>query len=195
MNEIKLHLGCGKRNWPGWVSIDIADFPHITSNDVYLKDVPDDSVDIIYSSHLVSYFSRKEIECLLREWHRVLKIGGTLQIATPDLDELAKIILIDCDDDYNLLSVIGPMYGEMIVNESTIYHKTGYNYATLKLFLNFNNVKGHESKSAFVDIKRYDHTKTCHPNTGNRDDFYDDHSAAYYHNKLISLNIQAIKSF
>lgn len=193
MDEIKLHLGCGKRNWPGWINIDAANFEHIQYHDVTKLPFDDNSVDLIYASHLIAYFDRKEFESLISEWYRVLKIGGILRLATPDADELAKIILIDTKDDYNLLSVIGPLYGKMEVNGQFIYHKTVYNYSTLNLFLSFSVQKGVRSGLPAFNVYKYDHTKTEHPNTGNRDDFYDDHSAAYYHNKLISLNIEAVK--
>jgi len=48
-------------------------------------------------------------------------------------------------------------------------------------------------EAGFVDVKPYDHRYTNHPNTGNRDDMFDDHSAAYLNGLLISLNVEAIK--
>jgi hypothetical protein len=45
----------------------------------------------------------------------------------------------------------------------------------------------------FINVRRYDHMETEHPNTGDRDDLFDDHSAAYIDDVLISLNMQCIK--
>ena len=50
---MKLHLGCGKRNFPGWVHVDLVDLPHIdyqnSVDDLSMFD--DQSCDVIYSSH------------------------------------------------------------------------------------------------------------------------------------------------
>jgi predicted SAM-dependent methyltransferase len=32
--EIKLHLGCGKRYIPGFIHIDLADYPHIDYKEI-----------------------------------------------------------------------------------------------------------------------------------------------------------------
>jgi predicted SAM-dependent methyltransferase len=71
--EIKLHLGCGKRYIPGFIHIDLADYPHID----YKRDIADlsifpvESVDLIYCSHALQYFDREEA------LQRVLKPRGS----------------------------------------------------------------------------------------------------------------------
>ena len=73
--EIKLHLGCGKRYIPGFCHIDIRKFPHIdyVASIDKLDMFEDDSVDLVYASHLLEHFQRDKIEEVLREWYRVLK--------------------------------------------------------------------------------------------------------------------------
>ena len=44
----------------------------------------DESVDQIYSSHLLEDFSYKELVRILTEWRRVLKVGGLLVTNCPD---------------------------------------------------------------------------------------------------------------
>jgi SAM-dependent methyltransferase len=44
----------------------------------------DESVDFIYSSHLVEDFTYEQLVPLIREWFRVLKKGGNLIIYCPD---------------------------------------------------------------------------------------------------------------
>jgi predicted SAM-dependent methyltransferase len=46
----------------------------------------DDSADFVFSSHFLEHLFRREGERLLRECHRVLKPGGILRIAVPDLE-------------------------------------------------------------------------------------------------------------
>ncbi|MEK6285221.1 MAG: methyltransferase domain-containing protein [Acidobacteriota bacterium] len=46
---------------------------------------PDNSVELIYSSHVLEHFSYPiPMIHLLRECHRILKPGGTLRVAVPD---------------------------------------------------------------------------------------------------------------
>ncbi len=46
---------------------------------------PDESVDCLYSSHVLEHFFRDDAEKFLREAHRVLKRGGRIRITVPDL--------------------------------------------------------------------------------------------------------------
>ena len=76
--KIKLHLGCGKRDIPGFVNVDLADYPHIhyKSNVDSLPFIPDSSVELIYCSHVLEYFDLVSVKNVLQEWLRVLKPGG-----------------------------------------------------------------------------------------------------------------------
>ena len=182
MEPIKLHLGAGIRNFgPEWVHIDQADFPHIKYKDVTnLSQFEDNSVDLIYASHLIAYFDRQEIIPILKEWNRVLKPGGTLRIATPDFDQMVDLY---STSTYSLESFLGPLYGKWSINEKTSYHKTTYNFDSLDHLLFANN---------FICIHKYDWRNTEHS-------LIDDHSQAYLpkgdkeNGTLISLNVEARK--
>lgn len=158
-DKLKLHIGCGERNWPGWINIDGQRLPHIKYHDVTKLPFKDATVSLIYSSHLIAYFDRQEIIPILKEWNRALKVGGTLRLSTPDWNVIRKFDI----------PMLGPLYGKM--NSHAIYHKTVYDLQGLTDVL---------MASGFYRIKRYDHTKNE----------YDDHSAAYFDGKLISLNIE-----
>jgi predicted SAM-dependent methyltransferase len=169
---VKINMMCGKRNFgPDWVHVDMSTgYDHVTHKDITLSSWH--SIDLIYCSHGIAYFDLEEIKVLFSQWKRALRPGGTLRLATPDWNELRIL-------DYPLL---GPLYGKM--HEPPIYHKMVWCYDSLWKAL---------TDAGFINIERYDHTKTEHPNTGNRADFYDDCSAAYYFGKPISLNVQCIK--
>ena len=82
---MKLHLGCGKRDFgANWVHIDGGEFSHVSDHDISLSKHDDSSASLIYASHLLAYFDRSEAESLLQCWYRVLREGGTLRLAIPD---------------------------------------------------------------------------------------------------------------
>jgi len=49
-----------------------------------------ESVDAIYSSHMLEHIDPASAELILRECHRVLKPGGVLRIVVPDLESAAR---------------------------------------------------------------------------------------------------------
>ncbi len=183
---MKLHLGCGKRYIPGFVHVDLADYPHIDyKNDISdLSMFEDDSVDLIYCSHALEYYDRQEAPRILTEWHRVLRRGGTLRVAVPDFEALVKVYTQYQD----LNMILGPLYGRMGIksteDEKLIYHKTVYDFKLLKELL---------ESAGFRNIHRYDWRQTIHKD-------YDDFSQAYIphmdkeHGLLISLNAEGQKA-
>lgn len=182
---VKLHLGCGKRYIPGFVHVDLGDFPHID----FRRDIADlsvfgdDSVDVIYCSHSLEYFDRIQAESVLKEWFRVLKPGGTLRLAVPDFEALIQVYL-KCK---SLDPILGPLYGRIVIkttkDEKVVYHKTCFDFESLKKLL---------GKCGFVNVHRYKWRETEHKD-------YDDYSQAYIphmdkeHGMLISLNVEATK--
>ena len=89
----KLHLGCGKRNIPGFINIDKNSYKHVHyKRDVSnLKIFKSNCVDLIYGSHVIEYFDQFEVIKVLKEWKRVLKKGGILRLSVPNFKSLIKI--------------------------------------------------------------------------------------------------------
>ncbi len=184
--SLQLHLGCGKRNIPGFVNIDLAKFSHIRYhrpiND--LKILKNNSVDLIYCCHAFEYFDQFEAFKALKEWRRVLKRGGKLRLAVPDFENIIKVYL-KYRKDINHKGILGPLYGRwpILGTKKIVYHKTAYDFKSLKKIL---------EESGFRNVKRYSWQKTIHKN-------FDDHSQAYIPHLdkkrgiLISLNVEAIK--
>jgi predicted SAM-dependent methyltransferase len=84
--EIILNLGAGDMgHTEGILNVDCRKLPNI---DVVadVKDLPykDGEVDGILNRNLIEHFGRHEIKDLLKEWARVLKPGGKIQIETVD---------------------------------------------------------------------------------------------------------------
>ena len=172
-------MGCGSRNFgKDWIHIDSENFEHVNHHNIL--DFPYENVDLIYASHLISYFDYNEVLNLLKYWKTKLKVGGTLRLAVPDFKKMCELYL----KGESLNSFLGPLYGKMISNKQTIYHKYCYDEDLLiKLLKQLN----------FKNIRKWDHKKVDHG-------VYDDHSQAYIPHMdkqngiLISLNVEAIKS-
>jgi len=47
--------------------------------------LPDASVEVLYTSHMIEHLERKKVDNFLSEAKRVLKPGGTIRICVPDL--------------------------------------------------------------------------------------------------------------
>lgn len=185
---VKINMMCGKRNFgAGWYHVDGGNNSHTGSADILLKSWAGNTVDMIYCSHGIAYFNREEVMELLGYWKRVLKPGGILRLATPDFNVLSSLYQNSVSAPNGLVelsALIGPLYGQMKMGDKTIYHKTVYD---------FNELYGVLKLAGFTSIQTYDHRLTEHPNTGDRNDKFDDHSAAYINGKLISLNVQCMK--
>src|SRR6476646_9135325 len=83
-----LNLGCGQRFHPAWTNLDLTP----TDSSIRRWDVTaslpfaDASFDAVYHSHLLEHLPAEKALPFLRECRRVLKPGGTLRIAVPDLE-------------------------------------------------------------------------------------------------------------
>lgn len=87
-DDIRLNLGAGRTVIPGFTSVDIKDGKHVYP----LTDYADNSVSEIYASHVLEHFGAEDTIKVVREWVRVLKPGGRIRIAVPDIDKAQKML-------------------------------------------------------------------------------------------------------
>lgn len=87
---MKLHLGCGKKKWPGYVNCDLSG----SDMDCDIRFLPfdDDTAEEIAAIHVVEHFFITEIARILTEWRRVLKPAGRLVIELPCWDKVQALI-------------------------------------------------------------------------------------------------------
>jgi predicted SAM-dependent methyltransferase len=106
MTPVRLNLGCGAVTPPAWTNVDYAlgarllRWPLLRRLGLFnlewdrrvvihdlLKRFPwaDDSVHVIYCSHMLEHFDREQGERFLRECRRVLRPDGVIRIVVPDL--------------------------------------------------------------------------------------------------------------
>lgn len=86
----KLHIGCGTNYFDGWINIDNNSDNNILRLDLNLdlrNPLPfkDDSVDFIFNEHFLEHLTVQEGLRAIMDFKRVLKPGGVLRIAMPDL--------------------------------------------------------------------------------------------------------------
>lgn len=113
-SKIKLNLGCGMVRPEGWVNADSSVNSFLQKsfigslltkklklveykdhNVIYVNlnkrwKYSDNSVDVVYSSHVLEHLSISKSEQFLNEAYRVLKPGGTIRIVVPDLFQLSN---------------------------------------------------------------------------------------------------------
>jgi SAM-dependent methyltransferase len=82
-----LHLGCGPKYLPGFVNIDANP---LQKPDLWLDvrcglPFAADSVDSIYSTHMIEHFYPDELGKLFLDCARILKPGGGLRLIVPSL--------------------------------------------------------------------------------------------------------------
>jgi predicted SAM-dependent methyltransferase len=92
-DRIRLNVGSDLSQIGGFLSVDFNPKvkPDIVADAKDLSMFPDSVVDEIYASHVLEHFTWQDGLLALKEWLRVLKPGGMLTVATPDITEMRKL--------------------------------------------------------------------------------------------------------
>lgn len=94
----KLQLGCGPNILDGWLNTTLqpikAGAIHLNASKSF--PIRDAGFDYVFSEHMIEHLTFAQGQVMLRECFRVLKSGGKIRLATPDL---AKIIALYTDSD------------------------------------------------------------------------------------------------
>jgi predicted SAM-dependent methyltransferase len=104
-SKIMLNLGCGTDYKKGWVNIDNNSDNNIEKLDLnwdLRNPLPfeENSVDYIFNEHFIEHLTVEEGQVAIKDMMRVLKPGGVLRIATPDLEvTVDKYINVPIDKD------------------------------------------------------------------------------------------------
>lgn len=173
MNKRYLHLGCGDVILPApFENLDGRELPgveHIGS--VFPLPFNDKSFDLVYSSHVLEHFHRKDTLDVLIEWVRVLKDDGILRISVPSFEKIIKIY--ELSD--SIESVTGPLMGGQTYE--TNFHYNVFDEKYLKKLM---------EGAGLIAIHKWDYRRTSHSN-------YFDFSQAMTYEIPISLNLEGRK--
>ena len=147
-----VNLGCGNNYHPDWINIDIAPLgPGVIAHDLS-RGIPlgDNSCDVVYHSHVLEHIRRGDAPAFIAECFRVVKPGGIIRIAVPDLERICRAYLekmdgalagdraAEADYDWIMLELLdqttrersGGMMGawlrrQPLANEEFIYERIG----------------------------------------------------------------------
>lgn len=94
-NPRRLEIGSGNNPQPGYEHLEInASCPHVEMCcSCQQIPQPDNTYEEIIAFHILEHMPWYEAEPTLKEWHRVLKPGGTIRLAMPDLTYIIETYL------------------------------------------------------------------------------------------------------
>jgi len=93
--SLMINVGCGSRIHPDWMNLDLhAHAPGVIACDL-TKGIPvgDGEADVVYAAAVLEHIRPVDVPGFLAECRRVLKSGGVLRLAVPDLEQQARVYL------------------------------------------------------------------------------------------------------
>jgi glycosyltransferase involved in cell wall biosynthesis len=88
--NIKLNVGSGGINYPGYLSVDLYDDRADIIMDITKLDFNYNAVSEILASHVFEHLNPYHVMDILKNWYDVLKPGGKLVMEMPNIEELCK---------------------------------------------------------------------------------------------------------
>lgn len=173
LGDIRLHIG-GRQKREGWMILDALPGPIVdfVGNCNDLSFLADGSCAEVYASHVLEHLGYDvELPTTLIGIYRVLKPGGRLRVAVPDLEMLCRLFINPALDGDARFQVMRMMYG----GRTTPYdvHHAGLSFDFLTAYL-------HEV--GFRDIQRVAEFG-----------LFDDASTLRFADVPVSLNVEARK--
>lgn len=151
--SLNLHLGCGSIHLNGYINIDVEKWCNAVDEVMDcadLKKYKTNSVDRIFNHALLEHMPPWNTLKALKEWYRVLKPNGTIQIEVPDLERIFKEWLIDKTLSEKL--ALDNIFGGTTIDKryKNQFHRTGFTFDRLSRMM---------KECGFKDIKRIEHQK------------------------------------
>ena len=127
---MKLDIGCGVFKREGYTGVDIDPDvnPDICAPMGEIP-LPDGSVDEIFSSHALEHVTKFEVVPVLREWKRILKPGGLIDVQVPDLAWCCRAWLEHQQTDWWLDVLFG------MCTSTGEQHRTGFTNNIMMAYL------------------------------------------------------------
>jgi predicted SAM-dependent methyltransferase len=161
---IKLNVGCGTDYKEGWINIDNNSDNNIEKLDLnwdMRKPLPfkDKSVDYIFNEHFFEHLTPEEGQVVMKDLKRILKPGGIMRIAMPDLEGVI----------YNYLNV--PLSEDPVIKEFDLgFVRTRAEWMNISLrwwghkwLYDWEELERRLRDAGFTEMRRAKLRKSAHP--------------------------------
>ena len=171
---MKLHIG-GEEAQDGWTVLNVKPGPHVDIVGDFrdLRGFDVESVEEIYASHVLEHLAYScEVVPALTACHRILKRGGRLLVAVPNMDTICRLMLHSestLQVKYQLMRIL---FGGQV--DEWDYHKVGFTPDLLASFI---------GEAGFTDVQQV-----------NDFGLFDDTSNLKVGDISVSLNVIATKA-
>lgn len=151
--RLVLHVGCGPPDHytlheifrgPAWhevrLDVDPGVRPDVVATITDMSPVPDASVDAVFSHHNIEHVFAHEVPLALAEFLRVLRPGGEVLIATPDLQALGQVLAAGRLEEtlyraeageISALDIVYGLRSDIEQGREYMAHRTGFTARTL----------------------------------------------------------------
>ena len=143
---MKLNLGCGKNELPGYDNRDIK-----AGQPCYPLPFADGTVEEVRASHVLEHLTFRQAREALRDWFRVLQPGGVIRVAVPDVRKC-----LAADDGKHLFYLMGGQQDEHDI------HRSAYDVERLEALLE------HTGFAGITEWQSTDNDTSSHPVSLNR---------------------------
>jgi len=143
----RLVLGPGEHFYPGWLHLDLCpnDARYVAFDAREALFMPSGAIDTVFSEHMIEHISYDQGLFLAQEIFRVLKPGGRVRLATPDLARTCSLAADALNDtQQNYINFINESFGgdfnnrpSFVINNMffTYNHAFVYDEVTLRELL------------------------------------------------------------
>jgi len=191
---MKLNLGCYSKKLPGFINVDIRDEanPDVIDDAFKLSSFEKyaGNIDIIYCSHMLEHLNARDAMAALKRWYYLLRDGGTLRLAVPDMEAVFAHYFYW--KDFRVLK--SALWGSQKHNFD--YHKAGWVFDTLKedlLSVGFNEVKKWSPELTYPHNYIDDYSQAYYPD-GAKKTVLANGKTVDLGGKLMSLNVEGYKN-
>lgn len=151
--SLNLHLGCGSIHLNGYVNIDIEKWCNavdVVADACDLSRYETGTVTHIYAHALLEHIAPWDTMRALKEWYRVLKPDGTIQVEVPDLERIFDGWFVShaITEKTALDYIFGGVSPDKRYKNQ--HHLTGFTYKRLVRMM---------KAAGFIDCERVEHPK------------------------------------
>lgn len=145
---MKINVCAGRHLLEGWVNVDAVVSTHPKAKgkapeilaDMRSIPLPDGCADELMCIHGIEHVLPWEAEDAVREWHRLLKVGGTLIIECPDLIKCCKNVIsgYKVKDKHPDQMGLWGLFGDTGLRDPGMCHRYAYSPSSMTKLLERN---------------------------------------------------------